>query len=207
MPNTTRQVLPYPDGAAPPNGPAQIQSLAQALDSKIDRVVANQTERNALTTFAGMTVYQTDIGALLVRVGTTWQLAKSQKLSNPSVNSNNTAVGTAWQGTAYAWDTPLGSKVTVPGDGIARSIEMDADCNIAGDGWMRIRVDVGGTTSYWPNSNGKRSVAATNQEQDLSIVGTYEHTGAAAASIYLEAKATTAGSATMLIPVLRLRAF
>lgn len=141
---------------------------------------------------------------------TTLSPTTTEDWTNGSLDYPNSAIGRAWQAyQSYIWDPILGAKVTIPADGVARTVLLNATTNMAGDGWMRIRADVGsgaGTPSYWPNATGKRSITTGGQEQGVSMMGRLKLDGTQQAVIYLEAKATTQGSMDMLIPQLMITA-
>lgn len=181
--------------------------------------VANNTEKTAWFTAVrnaglqphnGFLLFQQDTDQMYVCMtpaGAVFRPLNPEDWSNSSVNPGNTASGTGWLGTTFGWDVPLGAKVTIPADGIRRVIKMTAACNMAGDGYLRIRVEGGGTNSYWPNTNGIRSIPGASQEQTMAIVGRYISDGSTAVVIYLEARSQSASSATFFVPVLDITAF
>jgi hypothetical protein len=164
-----------------------------------------------LTMGNGFQVFQNDNNTLYVGTGGNGlRLASSQDWSNGSIDTGNNAVGANWQAyQSYVWDTPLGAKVTIPADGVTRTLLLDATANIAGDGWMRIRADVGpgaGTATVWPNTLGKRAISSANAEIGISMKGRLKLDGTQQAVVYLEAKSQVAGSMNMIVPQLSILA-
>ena len=148
----------------------------------------------------GFLVHRTDADYTMVADGLGfWRLLRSQDFSSGVANSMSAL---AWQGTTYA-NVPadLGSPVVIAADGINRTIQLNATVNVAGDMFMRIRVDHNGTF-YFPNATGRRSITSANQEQSLSILGVYTHSATASSTIMLEARANVAGSGSLYQPQL-----
>ena len=188
------------------DGAAWRQTTVTQINVTISQHIAALTAAG-LTFHYGQLIYEVATRNLYVaNSGNTVRPASPQDYANTSVNAGNSEVTNFWNSTTYVYTGDLGAKITIPGDGVTRTVKMIATCNIAGDGWLRIRAD-GGTTRYWPNANGKRSIAAANQEQDLTFLGRLQHTGTVDTVIYLEAKSTTANSGKFIIPVLDVTAY
>lgn len=103
---STAKGFPYPDLTDPPNGPADIGALAEAVDDTPGITPATYAEINALTggeVWAGRTVYQTNTGTNRPDVGLyqhngvdfrgPWNLPWGI-LDVASVTANQTTIGT-----------------------------------------------------------------------------------------------------------------
>jgi hypothetical protein len=66
---TTPNALPYPEDSDVPNSPAQIKSLAEALDKALG-LRGSVTSAGALSTGKGFTVEKTGTGAYLIKFTT-----------------------------------------------------------------------------------------------------------------------------------------
>lgn len=92
MANTPRAALPYPVASVDaPNGPAQIQELAEALDNKVVVTVASEAARNALPSVAGAIVYRSDTGDYEAYHGGSWS-----RIAGPLIQ------GKAWRTTGFS---------------------------------------------------------------------------------------------------------
>jgi hypothetical protein len=74
MPTTTAQALPYPGQGDPPNGPAQIEALALAVEPRLVMVFASSADRdNKLTAPAsGMLCWLQSPGCYCFHDGSSW---------------------------------------------------------------------------------------------------------------------------------------
>lgn len=74
MPNTPTYQLPYPTLADPPNGPDGFQKLATATDTALlgNRAFAPYTSTTRPAHRAGLAIFETDTGVVMVSDGTTW---------------------------------------------------------------------------------------------------------------------------------------
>jgi hypothetical protein len=148
---------------------------------------------------------QTENGLRFVAwTGTQWRLLKSEKLNATDGLANGLA-NAAWGGTTYGWVAGLGGKVTIPADGVRRAVSVIAGAQIVGDGWLRIRRDLGtGTSAYWPNATGLRSTAAT--EDRLTFMAGEGLDGSTSATYYLEARAQVAAAPSIFVPQMLIEA-
>lgn len=104
MPNQTSGFnLPYPTLQEPPNGPAQMQALAEAVDTALGATsfkAGLSTARPAHR--EGLAYYETDTDKIMVSDGTAWQTVWQK--NPPSTDSG-------WIGFTYqnSWGTASGS--------------------------------------------------------------------------------------------------
>lgn len=164
-------------------------------------------QRQALTSAIlhdGFEVFETDTDRVVYWNGSRWRLRTAE--------ATGTTGGTnsGWAGTTFAWVAGLGAKIVIPADGIARRWQAVANCNITGDGYLRIRADLavgsGGTpaasSSYGPGSNGFRQVVTSSQEYSLALQHGGDLDGDQALTLYLEARSNVAASGSFILPQL-----
>lgn len=168
-------------------------------------VVLTSAQRQALTStvqFTGLTVIESDTGQQVWWTGSRWQLAA------PAMYSTLGSVNNSWAGTAYGWVSGLGAKITIPADAVHRPIAAQVTCDVANSGiWMRLRVDLGtGTTNYYPNATGFHWNEAASSEAGYGFGTSFVLDGSTTATVYLEAKADTAGAPNVIIPAINLLA-
>lgn len=73
MPTTTRLAIPYPAGTDAPNGPAQLQALANALDNAAIDLTEGTLASRPAASLRGRWYYATDVGILYRDSGSTWR--------------------------------------------------------------------------------------------------------------------------------------
>lgn len=73
MPTTTRLSLPYPAASDPPNGPAQVQALAEALDGAAIDLAEGTLGARPVPSIRGRWYYATDVAVLYRDSGSTWR--------------------------------------------------------------------------------------------------------------------------------------
>lgn len=85
MPNTTLQGIPYPAQGDPPNGPAQMQALALAVEPRLVQVYADAADRDNKVTApaSGMLAWLQSPGTYAFYDGSTWTpQARSRVVAN-----------------------------------------------------------------------------------------------------------------------------
>lgn len=73
MPTTTRLAIPYPATTDPPNGPAQMQAIANALDNAAIDLAEGTLAARPAASIRGRWYYATDTGQLFRDSGSTWR--------------------------------------------------------------------------------------------------------------------------------------
>jgi len=131
MPTTSRWALPYPAGSDSPDGPAQIQALAEALDNHAQHTsgtfAARPTSTGGNPGKAGRFYYATDTGVLYLDHGTGWiEVARATQpqvrlgLTNQTV-ANATETALTWQTEHFDTDTmhtASGQRITITTAGL-----------------------------------------------------------------------------------------
>lgn len=74
MPSTSRLAIPYPASTDPPNGPAQMQALANALDNAAVDLAEGTLASRPSPSIRGRWYYATDVGVLYRDSGSTWRV-------------------------------------------------------------------------------------------------------------------------------------
>jgi len=74
MPTTTRLAIPYPASSDPPNGPSQMQAIANALDNAAIDLAEGALGSRPSPSIRGRWYYATDIGVLYRDSGSTWRV-------------------------------------------------------------------------------------------------------------------------------------
>lgn len=74
MPTTTRLAIPYPAASDPPNGPAQMQGIANSLDNAAIDLAEGTLASRPTPSIRGRWYYATDIGVLYRDSGSTWRV-------------------------------------------------------------------------------------------------------------------------------------
>lgn len=172
-------------------------------------------QRQALTTAQkvdGLIVNETDTGWSVIWFGGKWRPLSTQVWSTLGINSAN------WGLTTYSWNSGLGAQIVLPADGIARTWIATSTVNVKGDGWWRLRRDLAAgngkaaSTTYWPNTTGFRlnTIVPTNPITELEVSATFAASeallGDQQATVYLEARSSTSGSADIILPTVSLTA-
>lgn len=78
MPSTTRLQIPYPAASDPPNGPAQMQAIAEALDNAAIDLAEGTLSARPVPSKRGRWYYATDAQTLYRDSGSTWRAVTLQ---------------------------------------------------------------------------------------------------------------------------------
>lgn len=142
MGNTTAQQLPYPAQGDPPNGPAQIQALALAVEPRLVQVYADSSDRdNKITAPAsGMLAWLQSPGQYTFFDGSAWnaqarsrivanrgaRLALSSRVTGDICIEGDTGMPFVWDGGAWRglWPSVYAVAFMSGGFNIANETEM-----------------------------------------------------------------------------------
>lgn len=142
MPNTTAQQLPYPAQGDPPNGPAQMQALALAVEPRLVQVYADASDRDNKVTApaSGMLAWLQNPGQYVSHDGSSWsaqarsrivanraaRLAASSRVVGDIVVEGDTAMPFIWDGGAWRglWSSIYAQAFFSGGFNIASETEM-----------------------------------------------------------------------------------
>ncbi len=120
MPATTRLAIPYPSSADPPNGPAQMQAIAESLDNAAIDLPEGLIAAIPSPDPRGRWFYATDQGILYRSSGSTWRAVSVAPDAVTAVQIAAAAVGN----TELADDSVSKSKMQ---DNSVGSAEIEAD--------------------------------------------------------------------------------